>query len=203
MTLILALTLILTLTLSLSLNLTLTLKPILNIITGVTTHGTMNRTQLTPSEAISYSQALSQQQCPPKEYRMEDFPVFPTHHAQHLPSHYQQQEWPVRYQSSNMPTSAFFHITPPPPHVAFDDIPNDGEHRLDLDISTAPSSNNSPDGVPSPGAFFTPGTFPATIILPFKIELGTLEEGQAHIQWVMHQQHSAEKSKLYVFDCFF
>lgn len=112
---------------------------------GVITRSTLNRIPL-PADAadavdvvdigdsIDCSQTMSFESHLQKEYKMEDFPVFPSHHTSSTYQH-QQQGWPVRYQSSNMPTSGFFHVTPPPPHVAFDEaaLELDARHHLNID----------------------------------------------------------------------
>ena len=172
---------------------------------GVTTRSTISRlpaVAVPGADTITYSQTVNRQ----REFKMEDFPVFPTHHPQHPQGHFHQQEWPVRYQSSNMPTSAFFHVTPPPPHVAFDEssIQLDREHHLDMEMnvqspqyncspgacsdattplsastSPFPSPHSSPSPNSPPSAFSSPSPYcsPSTFPWPTKTEEGSMPGG--------------------------
>ena len=114
---------------------------------GIITRSALNRFPAPTADAadvvdirdsIGSSQTMSFQSRQQREYKMEDFPVFPSHHTNSTYQH-QQQGWPVRYQSSNMPTSGFFHVTPPPPHVAFDEaaLELDARHHLNIDSDLA------------------------------------------------------------------
>ena len=141
---------------------------------GIITRSALNRFPAATTDAadvvdirdsIGSSQTTSFQSHQQREYKMEDFPVFPSHHTNSTYQH-QQQGWPVRYQSSNMPTSGFFHVTPPPPHVAFDEaaLELDARHHLNIDsdlavtgttadtIGSFHSSNSNSNSINSPNS---------------------------------------------------
>ena len=139
------------------------------------TTDTTDTTDIGDSIHLDHTQMMSHRS-QQKEFKMEDFPVFPSHNTHSI---YQQNEWPVRYQSSNMPTSGFFHVTPPPPHVAFDEaaLQLDAKHHLNIDMPVSntstdmrsPSTNGSPhsnNSNNSPNRTYSPGVSSVTTTLP-------------------------------------
>jgi hypothetical protein len=67
-------------------------------------------------------QQYQQQQS--KEFRqMSDFPMCAPPYTGHPDAFYQQWPLPVRFQSSPMPLSAFFHTTQPPPYMSYPPSP--------------------------------------------------------------------------------